>query len=85
MACFADINVSLGSVATYAGAVGFLISIELQIYQWKKLVNRLRFERFDRIMTGPVFWPTLNVLLYCSIVLLRHPVQQVATVASFKF
>ena len=58
MACFADINVSRGSVATYAGAVGFLISIERQIYQWKKLVNRLRFERFDRIMTvAPFFGP----------------------------
>ena len=33
MACFADINVSQGSVATYATCVGFLVSVELQIYQ----------------------------------------------------
>jgi len=56
MACFADINVSQGSVATQArcgGTFGIhLTAIYQGIFQWKTFFNRLRF---DRIM-GMSLW-----------------------------
>jgi len=67
MACFAGINVSQGSVATYARCGG-IINIHLtanllQNLPVKKILNRLRF---DRIMVISL-WPRF----------LDHPVQKV--------
>jgi len=49
MACFADISVSQGSVATYArhgGIINVLLTANLPgILQWKNFLNRLRFDR----------------------------------------
>jgi len=69
MACFAGINVSQGSVATYARCGG-IINIHLtanllQNLPVKKILNRLRF---DRIMVISL-WPRF----------LDHPVQKVFT------
>jgi len=59
MACFADINVSQGSVATYARCGVILISVQLQIYQgifqWKKILNRLRIDRIMVTSLSPRF------------------------------
>jgi len=61
MACFADINVSQGSVATYAGCGGiFNIHLTANLIRnlpVKKFVNRLRF---DRIMATSL-WPRFLV------------------------
>ena len=46
MACFADINVSLGSVATYARCGGISdIHLTANLPKWKKFLNRLRIDR----------------------------------------
>jgi len=49
MACFADTNVLQGSVATYARCGGnfgiHLTANLLGIFQWKKFLNRIRFDR----------------------------------------
>jgi len=57
MACFADINVSQGSVATYAmyGGIFNTLQIYQGIFQWKKFLNRLRF---DIIMVMSL-WPRI--------------------------
>jgi len=64
IACFADINVSQGSVATYAKCGGIfnmhLTANLLRNLSVKKIVNTLRF---DRIMVMSL-WPRL----------LAHPV-----------
>jgi len=45
------------------GAVGFLISSQLQIYQWifqwKKFSDRLTIDRVTVMSLWPRFWPTL--------------------------
>jgi len=65
MACFADINVSQGSVATYARCGGMfnihLTANSLVNLQWKNAVNLLRFDRivvmslWPRFLAHPVF------------------------------
>ena len=62
MACFVDINVSQGSVATYAGC-GRMFNIHLTAnllknLPVKKIVNRLRFDRKGGFMVMSL-WPTL--------------------------
>jgi len=61
MACFADINVSQGSVPTYARCGGIfnmhLLKIYQGIFQWKNFVNRLRSGRIMVTSLGPVFGP----------------------------
>jgi len=63
MACFANINVSQGSVATYATCGGiFNIHLTANLVKnlpVKKVVNRLRFDRIMVIDLWPRFWPTL--------------------------
>jgi len=70
MACFADIDVSQGSVATYARCDGiFNIHLTANLpkkFQWKKYFNRLRF---DSIMVMSL-WPHLFGPSYRHI--LRH-------------
>ena len=43
------------------GAVGFLISIKLQIYQgiFSEFFNRLRFDKYGHESVASLFWPTL--------------------------
>ena len=71
MACFADISVSQGSVATYArfcGIFNMLVTANLpRNLPVKKIVNRLRF---GRIMVMSL-WPRF----------LAHPVSSAATYA----
>ena len=68
MACFADINVSQGSVATYARCGGiFNIRLTANLrrnLQVKNFVNRLRFDRIIVMSLWLRFWPTLCMLLY---------------------
>jgi len=57
MACFADTNVSQGSVATYMqGVVGFKFPFDCEVTKEssseEKKINRLRL---DRIICGPAF------------------------------
>jgi len=65
MACFADINVSQGSVATYARCGGIfyihLTATLLRKLPVKKIVNRLRF---DRIMVMSL-WPCFGAPCKC--------------------
>ena len=60
--CFADINVSQGSVATYARCGGIL-NIHLTADLPRNLpvifLNRSRFDRIWSWVYGPLFWPTL--------------------------
>jgi len=51
MACFADINLSQGSVATYARCGGI----------FDKFLNLLRIDRIMVMSLWPVFWPTLYI------------------------
>jgi len=50
---FSDVNVSVGSVATYAKCSEILIADLLQIYQGKKF-NRLRFDRIIDMRLWPI-------------------------------
>ena len=63
MACFADINVSHGSVATYARCGGiFDIHLTASLPRnlpVKTFLNRLRIDRIMVMSLGLVFWPTL--------------------------
>jgi len=69
MTCFADINVSLGSVATYAWCGGIfnmhLTSNLPRNLSVKSIVNRLRFDGIMVTSLWPRFWPTLYVY-YCG-------------------
>jgi len=61
-ACSADINVSQGSVATYARCGGIFnthltANLPGEFSEKKIFVNRLSFDRI--VVVGPVFWPTL--------------------------
>jgi len=60
MACFADINVSQGSVATHAKCGGILnIHLTANLpgnLQWKISVNRLRFDRIVVVNLWPRFF-----------------------------
>ena len=63
MACFADINVSQGSVATYARC-GWSFSIHLTVNLLRNLpviFYRLRFDRITVMSLWPRFWPTLYI------------------------
>jgi len=71
MACFADINVSQGSVATYARCDGILnIHLTANLLRnlpvKKKFANRLRFDRiifmslWGRVFGPPCTYPCLN-------------------------
>jgi len=51
MACFADINVSQGSIATYARCGG-IFNTHLTV---KKIVNRLRFDTIMAMSLWPAF------------------------------
>ena len=44
IACFADINVSQGSVATYARSGGIACNQFIANFSSEKIVNRLRFD-----------------------------------------
>jgi len=63
MACFAAINVSQGSVATYARC-GRIFDIHLTAnLTKKKILNRFRIDRvLVSVVSGPVFWPALYLL-----------------------
>jgi len=61
MACFANINVSPGSVATHARCGG-IVDIRLTAnlprnLSVKKLLNRLRIDRIMVMSLWPHFWP----------------------------
>jgi len=61
MACFADINVSQGSVATYARCGGIFsthLTTNLPVEIFFK--NRLSFDRIVVMSLWPTFWPTLG-------------------------
>ena len=64
-ACFADINVSQGSVATYAKC-GKIFNIHLTVNQPRnlplKFFNRLRFDSYGHESVATLFWPTLYAL-----------------------
>jgi len=63
MACFADINVSQGSVATYArcgGIIGIHLTANLpRNRQVKKCLNQLRTDKIMVMSVWPRFLPTL--------------------------
>ena len=63
IACFADINVSQGSVATYARCGGMccirLTANLLRNLPVKNFLNRSRFDRITVMSLWPRFWPTL--------------------------
>ena len=62
MACFGDINVSRGSVATYAKC-GWIFNTHFTTYLPRNLpvknLNRLRFDAIIVMSLWPTFWPTL--------------------------
>ena len=65
LTCFDDINVSQGSVATYARRGGifnmhFIANLSRNV-RVKKIVNRLRFERIMVMSLWPRFWITLYI------------------------
>ena len=72
MACFANINVSQGSVATYARCRGIFnthltanLPMNLPV---KNFVNRLRFDRlWPRFMAHPVYLYHISLLGYCRL------------------
>jgi len=70
IACFADIDVSRGSVATYARCGGmfniYLTTNLLRNLPVKNFVNRLRFDRIMVMSLWPVFWPTLYFNDFCQ-------------------
>ena len=70
MACFADTNVSQGSVATYARCGGIFnmhLTANLRRNLLVKVFNRLRFDRIMVVSLWPyLFWPTLYSLLHVS-------------------
>ena len=70
MACFADTNVSQGSVATYARCGGIFnmhLTANLRRNLPVKVFNRLRFDRIMVVSLWPyLFWPTLYSLLHVS-------------------
>ena len=67
MACLADMNVSRGSVATYARCGG-ISKYPFNYKRTKELSSDIFFKnllRFDRIMVmslWPTFWPTLYIV-----------------------
>jgi len=66
MACFADINVSQGSVATYAKCGGiFTIFLTANLPRNLPVIflNRLRFDRIMVMSLWPAFWPILSIYL----------------------
>jgi len=79
MACFSDINVSQGSVATYARCGGiFNIHLTANLprnLSVKKFLNRSRTDRIMVMSLWPRFWPTLYMIglihKYCFTVI-RH-------------
>jgi len=66
MACFADVNVSQGSVATYARC-GKIFNIKFNYkFTWQSPREnfykiRLDFTELWPQICGPTFWPTLYV------------------------
>jgi len=69
MACFADISVSQGSVATYARCVvifdiRFNCKFTKESSSEKNVLNRLRIDRIMVISMWPDFWPTLYTTYY---------------------
>jgi len=70
MACFADINVSQGSAATYARCGGVLISISLQIYQeifwWFFFKSVNIWQNYDRESMAPLFGPLCRSIESCG-------------------
>jgi len=67
MACFADINVSQGIVATYRYArYGGIFNIDLSanlLRNLGKFFNRLRFDRSMVMSVAPLLWSTLYILV----------------------
>ena len=65
---FADINVSQGSVATYARRGGiFNIHLTANLpgnLPIRNFFNRLRFDRIMVMSLCPRFWPTLQAYTY---------------------
>ena len=58
MACFADINISQGSVATYARCGGiFNMHLTANLPRMKKIINRLKFYRIMVMSLWPLFCP----------------------------
>jgi len=69
MACFSDISVSQGSMATYSGCGGiFNVHLTANL-QWnlpmKKKLNLVRIDRIMVMSQCAVFWPTLYIYLRC--------------------
>jgi len=68
---FSDINISQGSVATYA-TNGGIFNNQLTAnlpwsLPWKNFVNRLRFDRIVELSLWPcIFWPTRPVCLHSA-------------------
>jgi len=64
MGCFGDINVSDGSVATYArcgGTFNILLTANLPGNHPVNFLNRLRFDRIMVMSLWPPFWPTMYI------------------------
>ena len=60
MACFADINVTQGSVTTYAMCGGiFSIQIYQGIFQLFFFKSAKIWQKYGHESMPPLFWPTL--------------------------
>ena len=75
MTCFVDMNVSQGSVGTYARC-GEIFNIRLTAnLLWnlsvENFVNRLRFDRVMATSLWPRFWSTLYTTMTCRSCLLQ--------------
>jgi len=97
MACFADINVSQGSVATYARCSGiFTMHLTANLPKnlpVKKFVSRLRFDRimvmslWPRFLAHPVCWGWKSAEIPCfnENLYLRAPVHTLSSLIRAKF
>jgi len=75
MACFADINVSQGSVATYARCGGtFKIHLTANL-PWNLSVVFFKsvkiLQNYGHESVAPLFWPTLHIFFLACVLALR--------------
>jgi len=89
MACFADINVSQGSVATYASCGG-IFSIHLSAYLRKNLpVSFCKsvkiWQNYSRESVAPLFWPTLYTAMPTSTSMSESTPGDVVTTCPWRF
>ena len=74
MACFADINVSQGSAATYARC-GWIFNIHSTANLPRNLPDnfflKIGWQNYGHETVAPLFWPTLNVFCWVTLYLYR--------------